>query len=59
MGVRFLSRIDCCKVGLSEAIGDAKRQVAIRFAQRSPHFWGTSSPPEDWNTTEQKHPPKK
>jgi hypothetical protein len=35
-------------------IADGKRQVAIRFAERSPHFWGISSPPEHWNGTDQK-----
>jgi hypothetical protein len=40
-------------------IADGKRRVAIRFTQRSPDFWGISSPPEDWNATEQKQPPKK
>jgi hypothetical protein len=36
-----------------------KRQVAIRFTQRSPHFWGIPSPPKDWNSTEQKLPTKR
>jgi hypothetical protein len=40
-------------------IAAGKRQVAIRFTQRSPHFWGISSPPEDWNSTERKLPTKR
>jgi hypothetical protein len=40
-------------------IAGGKRQVAIRLALRSPHFWGISFPPKDWNATEQKLPPKK
>jgi hypothetical protein len=35
------------------------RQVAIRFPQPSPHFWGIASPPEDWNSTERKLPMKR
>jgi hypothetical protein len=40
-------------------IADGKRHVAIRFRQRSTYFWGISSPPEDWNATEQKLPAKR
>ena len=40
-------------------IAAGKRQVAIRFTHRSPHFWGIPSPPKDWNSTEQKLPTKR
>jgi hypothetical protein len=36
--------------------GSDKSQVAIRFAQPSPKFWGLAFPPEDWDPATRKRP---
>ena len=45
--------------GLHREESPAPREIGIDFAAPSPHFWGITFPPEDWDPAERKLPPKR
>jgi len=45
-----------CNVVAPGNIVNGKMQVALRFAQPSPRFWGIGFPPEDWDPADRKRP---
>lgn len=51
-------QVQGCVVFIAEE-SPAPREVGIDFAAPSPHFWGITFPPEDWDPAERKLPPKR
>ena len=45
-----------CSVASLQTSNDGKTQVGISFDQPSPHFWGVTFPPEDWDSADRKRP---
>jgi hypothetical protein len=53
--VRTTAEIPCTVVSLGNN-ANGKTQVALRFEQPSPRFWGLGFPPEDWDPADRKRP---
>jgi hypothetical protein len=45
-----------CSVASLQASDNGKTQIGIYFDQPSPHFWGITFPPEDWDPADRKRP---
>jgi len=53
--IRTTGEIPCTVVFLGN-MANGKTQVALRFEQSSPRFWGLGFPPEDWDPADRKRP---
>src|SRR5580658_874116 len=53
--IRTTGEIPCTVVSLGNT-SNGKTQVALRFDQSAPRFWGLGFPPDDWDPADRKRP---